>query len=71
MQQHEKDAIREVIEALVIELGVDSVPDDVDLDSALALLAPDEIKVEETDGPEEEVTESAVEEADETGTVEA
>lgn len=42
MFPNEMDYIREVIEALVAELGPDNIPDDVDVDGALALLNPDE-----------------------------
>ena len=41
MEQFEKDAVRDVIEALVAELGPDNVPVELDVDGAVALLAPE------------------------------
>lgn len=58
MEQYQKDAIREVIEALIVELGVDNVPAELDVDGALALLKPAE---EATDASQEEVADAEVE----------
>jgi len=39
MELHEMDTVREVIEALVAEIGPDAVPEEIDVDGALALVS--------------------------------
>jgi hypothetical protein len=56
MQQHEMDAVRELIEALVAEIGPDNVPAEIDVDGAIALLTP-----ENANGSQEEAAAVAVE----------
>lgn len=59
MQQHEKDAVRELIEALIVELGVDAVPAELDVDGVLTLLQATE--PEAPDASEEEIPAVTVE----------
>lgn len=64
MNQHEIDAIREVIEELITEIGINNVPEDVDVEGALQILVDQEMnKVEACDASKEEGADAPVEEA--------
>jgi len=61
MEQYQMDSVRDVIEALVAELGPDNVPVGCDVDGAIASLTPQE---ESADADQEEGAEASMEEAE-------
>lgn len=56
MNVYERDAVREVIEQLIAEIGPDNVPSEIDVEGALKLL-----DSEEADARQEEATDAPVE----------
>lgn len=58
MNVYERDAVREVIEQLIAEIGPDNVPSEIDVEGALKLLDQDN---EDTNAPQEESSDAQVE----------